>query len=141
MALSPELINWIMAELRYPVLATITPSALPSQSVVWFDLDTEHPDTILMNTRVGRRKDRHLRRDPRASLCFADRYDYVTLEGRVAFDDDVERALADIKALARRYRSDPARFDGQERVTIRLHVERVHRHSDLFRKAEAAALR
>ena len=141
MTLPPEVRDWIMAELRYPVLATIGPSGFPSQSVVWFDLDPDKPDTIVMNTRVGRRKDRHLRRDPRASLCFADGYDYVTLEGRVELDDDVVRALADIQAIARRYGSDPARFDGQERVTIRLRVERINRHSDVIRKAEAAAAR
>ncbi len=140
MTLSQELRDWLTATLRFPVLATIAPNGLPSQSTIWFALDPAREDTILMNTRIGRRKERHLRRDPRASLCFNDGYDYVTLEGSVELDDDRERSLEDIRALARRYRSDPARFDGQERVTVRLHVERVHRHSDEFRKAEATAL-
>jgi hypothetical protein len=45
-------------------------------------------------------------------------------------DTDRERALADIKALARRYGSDPERFNGQERATLRLRVDRVVRHHD-----------
>lgn len=138
MTIPPELRDWLTSELRFPVLATIAPDGLPSLSTMWFDVDPERDDTILLNTRIGRRKDRHLRRDPRASLCFNQGYDYVTLEGRVELDDDRERSLDDIKAIARRYRSNPAAFDGQERVTIRLRVERIHRHDDTVRKAETA---
>ena len=137
MTIPPEISGWLMERLRFPVLATIAPDGLPSQSTMWFDLDRGRDDTIVLNTRIGRRKDRHLRRDPRASLCFSDGYDYITLEGRVDLDDDRERSLADIKGIARRYGSDPALFEGQERVTIRLRVERIHRHSDVVRKAEA----
>jgi hypothetical protein len=43
-------------------------------------------------------------------------------------DADHDRALAHIKALARRYRGDPSRYDGQERVIIRMRVEKVIRH-------------
>jgi len=126
--LSDELRGWLMAELRYPVLAVLTDEGAPSQSVMWFDLDPDRPDTILMNTKVGRAKDRYLRRDPRVSLCFEDALTWVALRGRVELDDDRERALADIQALARRYGDDPAEFDGQQRVTIRMQVEKVIRH-------------
>ena len=124
--ITPDIREWLKAKLRFPVLATISSSGMPSQSVMWFDLDPERSDTILMNTRVGRRKERHLRRDNRASLIFPEGYFSRTFVGRVEFDDDRVRSLADIKALAERYGSDPTRFDGQERVTMRLHVERTH---------------
>ena len=140
MIVTPELRAWLTAKTRFPVLATIAPDGLASQSTMWFDLDPASDDTILLNTRVGRRKERHLRRDPRASLCFNDGYDYVTFEGHVELDDDRQRSMEDIRALARRYRSDPTLFDGQERVTVRLRVDRIHRHRDEVRKAEAAAL-
>jgi PPOX class probable F420-dependent enzyme len=126
--LSPELRDWLTAELRYPVLAVLTDEGAPSQSVMWFDLDPNEPDTILMNTKVGRAKDRYLRRDPRVSLCFEDALTWVALRGRVELDDDRERALADIQALARRYGDDPGEFDGQQRVTIRMRVEKIVRH-------------
>jgi PPOX class probable F420-dependent enzyme len=125
---SDELRAWISAELRYPVLAVLTDDGAPSQSVMWFDLDPERPDTILMNTKVGRAKERYLRRDPRVSLCFEDRLKWVALRGTVELDDDRERALADIQRLAVRYGDDPHDFDGQQRVTIRLRVEKVIRH-------------
>jgi PPOX class probable F420-dependent enzyme len=125
---SDELRDWLTSELRYPVLAVLTTDGSPSQSVMWFDLDPDQPDTILMNTKVGRAKDRYLRRDPRVSLCFEDALSWVALRGRVELDDDRDRALADIQNLAVRYGDDPLDFDGQLRVTIRMRVEKVIRH-------------
>jgi PPOX class probable F420-dependent enzyme len=126
--MSDDLRDWLVSELRYPVLAVLTTDGAPSQSVMWFDLDPDQPDTILMNTKVGRAKDRYLRRDPRVSLCFEDDLTWVALRGRVELDDDRERALADIQGLAVRYGDDPHDFDGQQRVTMRMRVEKVIRH-------------
>lgn len=117
-----------MASLRYPVLSVLAEDGSPSQSVMWFDMDPEDPDTILMNTKRGRAKDRWLRRDPRVSLCFEDGYRWAALKGRVTLDDDSTRGMELIRSLAVRYGEDPARYEGQERVTIRLHVEKVVRH-------------
>ena len=126
--MTDDLRSWLIAKPRYPVLAVLTTDGSPSQSVMWFDLDPDQPDTILMNTKVGRAKDRYLRRDPRVSLCFEDDLTWVALRGRVELDDDRERALADIQHLAVRYGDDPQGFDGQLRVTIRMRVEKVIRH-------------
>ena len=126
--LSDELREWLTAELRFPVLAIVTPSGAPNQSVMWFDLDPKEPDTILMNTRVGRAKERWLRDDPRVSLLFENGLEWYAMQGSVEFDDDRERALDDIQALARRYDSDPSKYDGQQRATFRLKVEKVIAH-------------
>ena len=126
--LTDDLREWLTAKPRFPVLAVINADGAPSQSVMWFDLDPERPDTILMNTMKRRAKYRWLEREPRVSLCFDEEYRWVALQGTVELDRDEERALADIKALARRYGSDPEAFDGQSRVTIRLRVEKVVRH-------------
>ncbi len=123
-----DLSEWLTRKLRYPVLAVLTGDGWPNQSVMWFDIDPDQPDTVLMNTKIGRAKDRFLRNDPRASLCFEDRLEWVALQGRVELDEDREGSLADIMALARRYGSSPDQFIGQERVTIRMRVEKVIRH-------------
>ena len=128
--LSDELRDWLTAKLRFPVLAVSTADGAPSQSVMWFEIDRDNPDTILMNTKVGRAKDRYLRRDNRISLCFEDELIWVAVRGRVELDDDRERALADIQRLAVRYGDDPGEFEGQSRVTIRMRVEKVIRHAD-----------
>jgi PPOX class probable F420-dependent enzyme len=126
--LTDDLRAWLTSELRFPVFAVLTGDGAPNQSVMWFDLDPEHPDTILMNTKVGRAKERFLRRDPRVSLCFEDELTWVALQGSVELDDDRDRSMADILALARRYRSSGDEFAGQQRATIRMHVEKVIRH-------------
>jgi PPOX class probable F420-dependent enzyme len=127
-ALTDELRTWLMEKLRYPVLAVLTDQGAPSQSVMWFDLDMQSPDTILMNTKEGRAKARYLRRDARASLCFEDELTWIAMHGSVELDDDRERALDDIRSLAVRYGDDPDEFNGQQRLTIRLRVEKVIRH-------------
>jgi PPOX class probable F420-dependent enzyme len=126
--LADDLRDWLMAKLRFPVLAVLTPDGAPNQSVMWFDIDPDHPDTILMNTKVGRAKERFLRRDPRVSLCFEDELTWVALQGTVEFDEDREASMRDILALAERYRSTAREFGGQQRVTIRMKVEKVIRH-------------
>lgn len=128
--LPEELRAWLVEKLRYPVLAVLTADGTPNQSVMWFDFDPERPDTILMNTMTRRAKFRWLSRDPRASLCFEDELFWVAMQGTIEMDTDRDRALEDIKHLARRYGSDPERFNGQERVTLRLRVEKVVRHDD-----------
>ncbi len=128
--LTDELREWLLAKPRYPVLSVIDADGAPTQSVMWFDLDSEDADTVVMNTMTRRAKYRWLQREPRVSLCFEDVYDWVALQGHVELDTDEERALADIKALARRYGSDPERFNGQSRVTIRLRVEKVIKHDE-----------
>ena len=126
--LTDDLRDWLMAELRYPVLAVITGDGPPSQSVMWFDLDPDRADVIVMNTMVRRLKDRQLQADPRMSLLFEDGLKWVGMRGTVELDADLDRALAGIQQLAVRYGRDPERYAGQERVIIRMLVEKVIRH-------------
>lgn len=126
--LSDDLRAWLVAELRYPVLAINTGDGPPSQSVMWFDVDRDDPDVIVMNTKVERLKYRQLQQDPRVSLLFEDGLEWYAMRGTVELDATFEPALEGIKALARRYRSDPDKFDGQHRVIIRMRVEKVIRH-------------
>ena len=126
--LTDDLRAWLMAKLRFPVLAVLTPDGSPNQSVMWFDLDPDRPDTILMNTKVGRAKERFLRRDPRVSLCFEEELTWVALQGTVELDEDRDASMRDILALADRYGSSGREFAGQQRVTFRMRVTKVVRH-------------
>ncbi|HEX5159892.1 MAG TPA: PPOX class F420-dependent oxidoreductase [Ktedonobacterales bacterium] len=119
-------------ERRFGVLATINEDGSAQQTVMWYDVDG---DNILMNTRARRVKDGNLRRDGRASLCVADGYTFVTLEGMVELDDDQATAQADIRRLAIRYdgeesgnRQADESFSKQRRITIRLMVTNVITH-------------
>ena len=126
--LTDDLRDWLLAELRHPVLAVNSGDGPPSQSVMWFDLDPELPDLIVMNTMVRRMKYRQLQADPRVSLLFEDGLTWVAMRGTVELDADFDRALAGIQELAVRYGRDPERYVGQERVIIRMRVEKVIRH-------------
>ena len=121
-----------LKERRFGVLATINEDGSAQQTVMWYDVDG---DNILMNTRARRVKDGNLRRDGRASLCVADGYTFVTLEGMVELDDDQATAQADIRRLAIRYdgeesgnRQADESFSKQRRITIRLMVTNVITH-------------
>ena len=126
--LTDDLREWLLAELRHPVLAVNSEDGPPSQSVMWFDLDPDRPDVIVMNTMVRRLKYRQLQADPRVSLLFEDGLTWVAMRGTVELDADFDRALAGIQELAVRYGRDPERYAGQERVIIRMRVEKVIRH-------------
>ena len=126
--LADDLRAWLMSELRYPVLGINAGDGPPSQSVMWFELDPDEPDVILMNTMVRRLKYRQLRADPRVSLLFVAGMKWVAMRGTVELDPTFAPALAHIQHLARRYRGDPERYAGQERVIIRMRVDKVIRH-------------
>jgi len=126
--LTDDLRAWLLAELRYPVLAINSGDGPPSQSVMWFDLDPDDRDVIVMNTMVRRLKYRQLQRDPRVSLLFEDGLEWFAMRGTVELDATFQPALDGIKALARRYGSNPDKFDGQQRVIIRMRVETVILH-------------
>ena len=118
-----------LLERRFAVLATINADGMPQQTVVWYELQG---DEIMMNTAAGRLKDRNLRRDPRVSLCVEDDYRFVTITGQVRFVEDQATAQADIERLATRYdgaesaREQMARFSTQQRVTLRVPIEKVY---------------
>ena len=116
-------------EKHFAALATINKDGTPQQTVVWYELQG---DRIMMNTAVGRLKERNLKRDPRVSVCIVDGYKYVTIRGRVELNYDPAHALADITALAVRYHGkDEGEEQGrsiygkQKRVTIYLSIEDV----------------
>ncbi|MFN8590864.1 MAG: PPOX class F420-dependent oxidoreductase [Thermomicrobiales bacterium] len=121
-----------LEEVRYSVLATVNADGSPQQTVMWYEL---RGDMVMMNTLRGRRKDRNLLRDTRASVCVEDGQRYVTLAGRIEIVDDPATGQADIAALTRRYVGEAEAeeivrtvFSQQERVSLLLHIEQVDAH-------------
>lgn len=123
-----EAVRAFLDEPRFAVLATIGASGVPQQTVMWYVLDG---DDVVMNTAGGRLKEANVRRRPRVSICVPDGYRFVTLVGTAELIYDQSIAQADIARLARRYHNAAAAeraiagFRTQERVTIRVHVDRV----------------
>ncbi|GAB7188392.1 PPOX class F420-dependent oxidoreductase [Kitasatospora sp. Ki12] len=102
------------------VLATLNPDGGPQTSVVWVGRDG---DDVLLSTAAGRRKERNLHRDPRASLTVYDPADplrYVEIRGLATVTEDAGRAFA--AALAEQYEGPGA---GQEYLDLPPEVTRV----------------
>jgi PPOX class probable F420-dependent enzyme len=114
---------------HFAALATINKDGTPQLTAMWYLLED---DTIVMNTKVKRIKERNMRRDPRISVCILEGYSYVTASGRVEMIDDPEIAQKDIYRLAVRYNGEEEaqlqmkqQFSKEQRVTLRLKCEHV----------------
>jgi PPOX class probable F420-dependent enzyme len=109
-------------------LATLMPNGSPQVTPVWVDFDGTH---VLVNSAVGRQKDRNLRRDGRVALEIQDPdnpYRYLQVRGRVVQITE-EDADAGIDRLAHKYLGVDRyrnRGPGEVRVWYKILPERVH---------------
>jgi PPOX class probable F420-dependent enzyme len=122
---------------RFASIATVDDDGEPRQGVVWYLLEG---DTLVINSKVGRRWPTNLVRDRRIAVSVIDTddgYRWIGLTGKVDVIDDPEQAQADIAAMARRYYPhDPAhaedmierRFRTQPRISFRIHPDEIHDH-------------
>ncbi len=119
-----------LQELRFAVLATINQDGTPQLTTMWYLFEDD--GSILMNTKVGRAKERNMRRDPRISICIEDDYNFLTINGTVQLIDDPARAQHDIYRLSARYHGEEKarrqmqeQFSKEIRVSLLLTPERV----------------
>jgi PPOX class probable F420-dependent enzyme len=109
--------------LNFGHLATVMEDGWPQVSPVWVDCEGDH---VVINTAVGRLKERNMRRDPRVALSIVDHddpYKKVHIRGRVVEMVDGPEAWDHIDALHRRYHQTDApyrRRPGMERVIVRI---------------------
>jgi PPOX class probable F420-dependent enzyme len=124
---------------RFATIATVDPDGGPRQAVIWYRVDG---DSIVINSKAGRRWPVNLQRDQRTSVAIADQangYRWVGLTGTVTVIDDQPTAQADIAEMARRYHADDPEkaerlihdgFERQQRVGFRIVIDAVHDHLD-----------
>ena len=124
-----------LQELRFAVLATLNQGGTPQLTTMWYLLEDD--GTILMNTKVGRLKERNMRRDPRISICIEDDYNFLTIAGSVQWIDDPEKAQHDIFRLSTRYHGEEKarrqmqeKFSKETRVSLLLKPEHVVEYFD-----------
>jgi len=109
-------------------LATLMPGGSPQVTPVWVDYDGAY---VLVNSAVGRQKDRNLRRDGRVALEIMDPddpYRYLLVRGRVV-EITEEDADAGIDRLAQKYLGVdefPYLRAGEVRVWYKIKPERVY---------------
>ncbi len=108
--------------------ATTNDDGQPTATPVWADVDGEY---VIVNTAIGRRKEKNVRRDPRVSLSMVDLenpYAWVEIRGRVV--EFVEGAVADdsIDHLTKKYLDlddYPNRYRGEARVILRIEPTQI----------------
>lgn len=121
----------LFAKKSFAHLATLMPSGDPQVTPVWCDFDGE---CVLINTAVGRQKDRNLQRDGRVALSILDPdnpYRYLEVRGRVV-ERTTRGADEHIDKLAQRYLGQdkyPFRVPGEQRVIFRIRPEHITKMS------------
>jgi PPOX class probable F420-dependent enzyme len=114
----------------FAYLSTLMADGTPQVTPVWFNTDGEY---ILVNTAVGRVKDRNMKAHPQVALCIADPndpYRYLQIRGRVV-EHTTEGANAHIDSLARKYRGIK-KYDkyrpGMVRIIYKILPESIDEH-------------
>lgn len=108
-------------------LASVMPDGSPHVAPVWID---HEEDTILVNTALGRVKQRNVTRDPRVALSITDQedpYDKIVIRGRVV-SQTADGADEHIDKLAKKYVGKdtyPWRGPGENRIIIRIEPNRI----------------
>ena len=98
------------------------PDGSPQVTPMWVDRDG---GTILVNTRIGRVKQKNLARDPRVAISIADQsnsYDKVVIRGHVV-SQTTEGADEHIDKLAKKYTGEDfasLRTPGEKRIIIKV---------------------
>jgi len=127
-----------LGEVHFAVVSTLAADGMPHQTVMWYMLDG---DQLLLSTPRNSLKHKHLKRDPRISVCVEKAYTYLTLTGTVTLDENPSTARADYQRLGQRYRNTfnfsslPPRDGGgpvpdllsRERVTLHMTIDKVQR--------------
>jgi PPOX class probable F420-dependent enzyme len=128
--LSEQDVELLRGEENFAYLVTMNSDGTPQVTVTWVDASDD--GFVLVNSAVGRTKDRNIRREPRVALAVSragDAYDWISINGTVREVIEGDEALAHIDALSRRYDHEPWKaVDGQVRVIFRIEPERIHRY-------------
>ena len=115
----------LLAAPNFAWIVTLNPDGSPQATLTWIDATETH---VLVNTAVGRRKDRNVERDPRVTITVqraGDAYRWISIEGVVDEREVGPGAEAHIRQLARSYDGeDWTPVDGQ--VRVRWHVRPTH---------------
>lgn len=113
----------------FVIIATVQPDGSPQLSPVWAKRDG---DDVLISTTRGRRKERNLVRDPRATLLVQPSdapYTYAEIRGSVTITEEGGQELIDelsAKYTGKSYAEfNPASKDDDTRVVLRVTPRKV----------------
>jgi PPOX class probable F420-dependent enzyme len=121
-------IRRLFEERNFVFVSTLMNDGYPHTTPTWVDIENGN---VLINTAIGRIKQKNVSRDPRLSLAVADQdnpYDMVTIRGKVIEQIKGDAAEKHIDKLAKKYLGKneyPNRAPGEKRVILKIKPERV----------------
>jgi PPOX class probable F420-dependent enzyme len=115
---------------NYWLLATLNPDGHPQVNPMWIHVEGDH---VVVNTSIGRQKEKNVRRDPRVTIATTDDgnpYAYTEIRGKVVKYIEGDEAEASIDMLAKKYIGEdvyPWRQEGERRVKLLVEPTRINR--------------
>src|SRR6516225_8664838 len=112
----------------FGVLTTLMPDGSPQTQPVWVDFENGE---VIVNSALGRQKDKNMRRDPRVAVTLMDPdnpYRYLEIRGRVK-EITQDGAGEHIHKMAKKYlRQDkyPWARQGEQRVLYKIEPEKAN---------------
>ncbi|MGB9167736.1 MAG: PPOX class F420-dependent oxidoreductase [Nitrososphaeraceae archaeon] len=117
---------------NFAFLSSLMGDGSPQVTPTWVDIENGY---ILINTAIGRIKEKNISRDPRVALAIADQnnpYDMVTIRGKVIEQIRGDIAEEHIDKLAKKYigkEKYPRTSPGEKRVLLKIKPEKIfHMH-------------
>ncbi len=121
----PQEVREILAKPNKATITTLGPGGQPVSVATWYLFEG---DRVLVNMDAGRKRNEHIKADPRVSLTVLDSddwYTHVSLQGRVVeMTDDV--GLVDIDRISRHYEGKPYPNRERPRVSAWIEIDRWH---------------
>jgi len=123
----PEKYLDLFQKKAFGAFTTLMPDGSAQTTPVWVDYQNGE---IWVNSAVGRRKDKNVRRDPRVALAIMDPdnpYRYVEVRGTVTSITE-EGADAHINAMSKKYLGQdvyPFRQPGEQRVLYKMRIDKA----------------
>lgn len=118
----------LLREKNFAFLATVDAKGRPQVTPIWVDTDGDH---VLLNTALGRVKQKNTQRDPRVAVAVLDMsnpYRFAAVRGRVVEQIPGQMAEDHIDKLAKKYLGKdkyPFRQAGEKRVILKILPEHV----------------
>lgn len=113
---------------NFVFLSSLMEDESPHVTPTWVDIENGN---ILINTPIGRVKQKNISRDPRIAISAVDQYnqyEMITVRGKVIEQITGDAAEKHIDKLAKKYIGKdkfPGRSKGEERVILKIKPEKV----------------
>jgi PPOX class probable F420-dependent enzyme len=124
----PENYMALFSKPVFGFLTTLMPDGSPQTQPVWVDYEKGR---VIVNSALGRQKDKNMRRDPRVAITLMDPdnpYRYMEIRGKVA-EITQDGATAHIDKMAKKYLGKdkyPFAQPGEQRVLYKIEPVKIH---------------